>query len=79
MLVSHGVFRIASVQRVASETRVIAQIFASADAIAAVPAGVAKPRHVQSLSDGKPLDPLTLGDHDAYDFMVGYKWQLWPG
>jgi hypothetical protein len=31
------------------------------------------------LPDGKPLAPLTLGGHDTYNLMAGYKWQPRPG
>ena len=76
ILVGSRVFRVTAVQRVAGETRLVAQVLAPAQAKAAMPAGVAQPGHAQPLPDGEALDLFALGDHDADDLVAGYQRQF---
>src|ERR1017187_7756944 len=54
--IGERVARIAAVVRVAGEHRRIAQVFCTATAIGAGPAGRAQPRHADALADTKSAD-----------------------
>src|SRR3954451_18391633 len=68
--VGDGALGVTAVDRIAREARFIAEIFPRRQAVAAMSAGVADPRHAHAVANGEPRHARAQPGYGADDFVA---------
>lgn len=72
-----GEFRVTAIDRIAGESRVIAEVFPIRAAEYALPASPTQPRNSHTFSGLEPFDSLTRLLDAANDFVTGNQGEFW--
>ena len=76
MVIGDGVVGVATVERVAGELGIIAEILLAVVAVRAIPTGPSEPGDADAITDFEAVHPIAKGCDVADDFMTWDKGQF---